>query len=447
MSSTRPPLAKSGTWQLLALMIVTFALMISAGGRNLEALLLLGLATVVMVAAREAEPGEPPPTAWVLAAVAGVIAFAFNLDILGASEGIGLGIVAVGVVLALLDRERIRMAGLAIAATGNIVACVLPWQWGRGLFDVYSLEAVGAQALLHGQNPYAPSIWDRMAVAPGVVAYGHEHLPYGVLAAAGGVPGALFGEIRLATLLWAVAATAATVVLCRRGRLTSISRRHLALLAVASPLLPSMVVTAWPETLLVAGFGLWLVAQEKHPRWAVLALTAALLVKPTALVLAFPFFVWSTRWRRQIIASSVIAGVVMLVASIGVGIPLVLDSTVLRHIFEPPRQDGLSLVAFLTMPSWGFALSVILACIVALWRRPRDVGDLCNAAALLFLVSTATAKYARFNFYYVSAAVLLMALAAYRQPTGELSLPIPRLPLRRASRARTNPSSPDPAGA
>ncbi|MFZ0919737.1 MAG: hypothetical protein WAN83_06630, partial [Candidatus Dormiibacterota bacterium] len=50
----------------------------------------------------------------------------------------------------------------------------------------------------------------------------------------------------------------------------------------------------------------------------------------------------------------------------------------------------------------------------------------CVAAAFLFMVSTAFASYARFNFYYVAAAVLLFALGSRGVPLEPISRPTPR---------------------
>jgi hypothetical protein len=77
----------------------------------------------------------------------------------------------------------------------------------------------------------------------------------------------------------------------------------------------------------------------------VVAIAACLLVKPTALVLFFPFFVWSPSWRFRIVAGSLLALAVMLICSIGVGIPSLVFDTLVRHIWEPPRYDGLTVGA------------------------------------------------------------------------------------------------------
>jgi energy-converting hydrogenase Eha subunit A len=136
-------------------------------------------------------------------------------------------------------------------------------------------------------------------------------------------------------------------------------------------------------------------------------------------VLFFPFFVWSPSWRLRILAGSLVALVVMLTFSIGVGIPALWFDTVVRHIWEPTHYDGLTVGATVfvagwgAMPSWVFPAAVVAGCVVILRRKPRDTADLCVAAAFLFLVSTVFASYARFNFYYVVAATLLLALASF----------------------------------
>jgi hypothetical protein len=150
----------------------------------------------------------------------------------------------------------------------------------------------------------------------------------------------------------------------------------------------------------------------------VVAIAACLLVKPTALVLFFPFFVWSPAWRLRIIAGSLLALAVMVICSIGVGIPALAFATLVRHFWEPVYYDGLTVGAVIhnlgggQLPGWVFPGAVAAACLAVLRVRPRDTADLCVAAAFLFMVSTAFASYARFNFYYVAAAVLLFALGS-----------------------------------
>jgi hypothetical protein len=242
----------------------------------------------------------------------------------------------------------------------------------------------------------------------------------------------LFGDIRLASVLWAIGASAIVIVVARQSHLSESSKRKLLLLTVASPLIPTMVVTAWPETLLVATFGLSIALHRRHPVWMVMAIAACLLVVPTALVLFFPFFVWSPSWRLRILAGSLIALGVMFMFSIGVGIPALWFDTVVRHIWEPTHYDGLTVGATVfvsgwgAMPSWIFPAAVVAGCTVILRRKPRDTADLCVAAAFLFLVSTAFASYARFNFYYVVAAMLLLALGCLGIDPGRLTLSLRR---------------------
>jgi hypothetical protein len=238
----------------------------------------------------------------------------------------------------------------------------------------------------------------------------------------------------VASVLWAMAAAGAVLLEARQGMLSPASQRLLLVLTVALPLIPSMVATAWPETLMAATFGLSLALFRRHPVWMVVAIAACLLVKPTALVLLFPFFVWSPPWRLRIVAGSLLALAIMLICSIGVGIPAVVFATLVRHFWEPVYYDGLTVGAVVhnfgggSLPGWVFPGAVAVACLAVLRVRPRDTADLCVAAAFLFIVSIAFASYARFNFHYVVAAVLLFALgsrgislAPERRPTCDVT--------------------------
>jgi hypothetical protein len=405
----------SGDATLLATVAVVLALMISAGSSNPAALLLLAIASGLLLASRSMTAAEPSKATWVAAIGCCALAFFFNTDLFGGLEVFCAAAVVIGVVIALTWRFR---TGVAIAATASVAAATLPWHWGVGLFDVFYLETAGARSLLHGANPYSATIYDRVPIAPGVVVIGPEHLPYGPTVAVASLPGALVGDIRVASVLWAIAAAAVVLVVAHQGMLSPASRRLLLVLTVALPLMPSMVVTAWPETLMVAAFGLSLALHRRHPVWMVVAIAACLLVKPTALVLFFPFFIWSPSWRWRIVAGSLLALAIMLICSIGVGIPALAFDTVVRHIWEPARYDGLTVGALVhnlgggKLPGWVFPGAVAAACLAVLRVRPRDTADLCVAAAFLFLVSVAFASYARFNFYYVVAAVLLFAIGS-----------------------------------
>jgi hypothetical protein len=417
----------SGDATLLAMVAIVLALMISAGSSNPAALLLLAIGSALMLASRSMVAAEPSKATWIAAIVCCALAFFFNTDLFGGPEVIFAATVVLGVVIALRWRFR---AGVAIAAAGSVAASTVPWHWGKGLFDVFYIEAAAAQSLLHGGNPYSATIYDRVATAPGIVVIGPEHLPYGPTVAVAALPGALVGDIRVASVLWALAAAAVVLAVARQGLLSPASRRLLLVLTVALPLVPSMVVTAWPETLMVATFGLSLALHRRHPVWMVVAIAACLLVKPTALVLFFPFFIWSPSWRLRIVAGSVLALAVMLICSIGVGVPAIVFATFVRHIWEPTYYDGLTVGAFVhnnlggrSLPGWVFPGAVGAACLAVLRLRPRDTADLCVAAAFLFLVSTAFASYARFNFYFVVAAVLLFALGSLGVSPGGTSLP------------------------
>jgi hypothetical protein len=409
----------SGDATLLAVVAVVLALMISAGSSNPAALLLLAVAATLLVAARSMVATQPSKITWVAAIACCALAFFFNRDLFGGPEVICAAAVVIGVVIALRWRFR---AGVAIAAAASIAASTVPWHWGVGLFDVFYIETAAARSLLHGANPYSATIYDRVPIAPGVVVIGPEHLPYGPTVAVASLPGAVVGDIRVASVLWAIAAAAVVLVVARQGMLSPASRRLLLVLTIAVPLVPLMVAT----------FGLSVALQRRHPAWMVVAIAACLLVKPTALVLFFPFFVWSPAWRARIVAGSILALAVMLICSIGVGIPSVAFATLVRHIWEPPYYDGLTVGAMVhnlgggPLPGWVFPGAVAAACLAVLRVRPRDTSDLCVAAAFLFLVSVAFASYARFNFYYVVAGVLLLALGSFGVSPGSVGLPFGR---------------------
>ena len=411
---------------LIAIVAVVLALMISAGSRNPGALLLLGIAAALLVASRSLVPSEPSNATWVAAIGCCSIAFFFNADLFGNTEVLFAAVVVIGVMLALRWRFSV---GVAIVAAASLVASTEPWRWGVGLFDVFYVEAAAAARLLHGGNPYSATIYDRVPIAPGVLAVGPEHFPFGPLVPVASLPGALFGDIRLASILWAIGAGAVVILLARQSRLSLSSRRMLLLLTVASPLIPTMVVTAWPETLLIAMFGLSIALHRRHPVWMVMAIAACLLVVPTApgallpvlrvvsvLAAAHPGGLTGRTWRDVRLQHRR-------------GRPSALVPT--QWCATSGSRRTMTASPSARASSW----RVGAQCRRGSFQRPSSRAawlscgasqeirrDLCVAAAFLFLVSTIFASYARFNFYYVVAATLLLALASFGVDPGSVGV-------------------------
>jgi hypothetical protein len=186
---------------------------------------------------------------------------------------------------------------------------------------------------------------------------------------------------------------------------------------LALPLSAGMVQNAWIDIITMAGFGGWLVLRDRHPRWAILILAIALAAKPIFLPALLPIFVWSKPGRLQIILSGVGAGLIVLPFAVATGFSAFYTYVVENHITGGPRFDSLTVTSYLhfmgrdALPlvvTAAIVLTVIMICVV---HQPRDQGDLLTAGAVICTIGFIMLKQAFFNYYFIPATLLVMALA------------------------------------
>ena len=97
----------------------------------------------------------------------------------------------------------------------------------------------------------------------------------------------------------------------------------------------------------------------------------------------------------------------------------------------PPRADGLTVISWIYW-RFGIALPAVagtaaagVAAIVLLGRRPTDATDLLARAAALSIIAFLFAKWAFFNYYYVSAVLLALACEGQLFDPEDVALPLP----------------------
>jgi hypothetical protein len=207
-----------------------------------------------------------------------------------------------------------------------------------------------------------------------------------------------------------------------------------------------MVHFAWVDVYMMAFLVGWLALRRSHRRWAILLLAAAMLVKPLALVVLVPWLVWSNRARLEIFIAAVAAFLFALPFALGVGLQTFAYDIVGVQLDLPPRFGALTLVALAwklthrTLPSLVSLLGVAALVAAIAWRgRPRDEADLSLQASVLSIASFLLAKWALFNYYFISEVMILAAIAAVgvRFAPGEAQLPFASL-AQRMRRGLTN---------
>jgi hypothetical protein len=317
------------------------------------------------------------------------------------------------VVHSVFKLAAVRVAAFGLAATSVAIGIATNITWGRATIDVFQFQQAAAQALLHGQNPYSPTVRSPELVPPGVLAWLQLHFPYGPIIPVLEAPFRLLGDVRALHILAALVLSAAVLVLARRAGTLD----RTACVVMAFPLTVGMVLYSWIDVITMAGLVVWLVTFRSHPRIATFALVLALLGKPTTAIAMVPILFWSIRARRQVIIAVAVAAVVILPFALATGLAQFYYDVFGVQLAVLPRPDALTVNAYLIslkLPLLPFAASaaiIALTAVLVLRHRPRSYGDLLSGTAVLAMVSFLVAKWAFVNYYYIPAVLLMLAIA------------------------------------
>jgi hypothetical protein len=161
---------------------------------------------------------------------------------------------------------------------------------------------------------------------------------------------------------------------------------------------------------------------------ATIALALALGAKPTTLIALVPIFFWSVRARRQTVIAGVAAALFVVPFALATGLSQFYYNVLGVQLDVFPRFNALTIDTFLktfSLPILPFAVSAVViaaATMLVLRRRPATYGDLLTGTAILATVSFLVAKWAYFNYYYIPAVLLMLAIAG-----GSLPLDAPEM--------------------
>jgi hypothetical protein len=326
---------------------------------------------------------------------------------------------AAAILLYSAARQRVtKMLAFALAGVSAVAAVVANMTWGFADIDVFHFQQDASQALLHGQNPYSPVVASPEAVAPAVPTFQNLHLPYGPILAVLEAPFRLVGDIRLLHIVAALIISVAVLTLARRAGTLDRS----ACVVMAFPLTIGMIIFSWVDIITMAGLAVWLVTFRSHPKLAIIALALALGAKPTTLIALVPIFFWSIRARRQVLLASIIAALIVLPFAMITGFAQFYYNVLGVQLNDPSRLDSLTVNSFLysvhlsLLPAPVSAVVIATTTILVLRRRPTSYGDLLTGTAILATISFFVAKWAYFNYYYIPAVLLMLAIAGNNLP-------------------------------
>jgi hypothetical protein len=318
-------------------------------------------------------------------------------------------------------RTRTATVVAFVLTGGAAVAGILAnLQWGMASIgdDVFHFQQTAAQALLNGQNPYAPLVESANVLPPGKANWILLHFPYGPVLPVLEAPFRLLGDIRVLHVLAAVVLSAAVLVLARRAGTFDTS----ACVVMAFPLTVGMALFGWVDIVTMAALATWFVSFRTHPRLATLALVIALAVKPTTLIALVPILFWSVRGRRQVAIAAVFTALFVLPFALFTGLSQFYYDVLGVQLAVLPRLDSLTVNSFLNaygLPVLPFAVSALVigvTTVMVLRHRPATYGELFTGTAILATVSFLVAKWAYFNYYYIPAVLLMLAVAGNSLP-------------------------------
>ena len=317
-----------------------------------------------------------------------------------------------------LVRARFLLLLLCFVFLGIVVLRASPRPW----IDVWVFQQGGADALLHGANPYSasyPDIYGPNALAP----YAPELLqgqrvvafPYPPLTLLAGVPAfAAFGDVRYA-LLALTAAAAWLIARAAPGNTGELA----AGLVLFQPRTMFVLEQAWTEPLVLFCFALTVYAISRGAHWALVGAALGLLVasKQYSLFLVVPLAFAMPRRRSLWVAAAVLLA---LLVPFALPDPAGFWRGLVRfHFVQGFRADSLSLTALgvrLAGPSvQAIALAgvVLGAAVLAFCARRRlELPLACAAAAAAWAGVLIWNKQSFCNYWWLCSALLALAAAS-----------------------------------
>nr|MDQ2658860.1 hypothetical protein [Verrucomicrobiota bacterium] len=296
---------------------------------------------------------------------------------------------------------------------------------------VHMFQARAADALWHGQNPYAvryPNVYGHQTpfYGPGVVdpsgAWLNYGFPYPPLSLLMSMVGFLAGDVRIADAL-AATIVAALMFAARPGRISALA----AALLILTPLSVLVIYVSWTETLLALSFSLVMFCacrRGKFDWFLPIALGLFFATKQYA-ILSLPLLLLLVGQKNQV---RELARLILIAGLVGAAITLpfllwnptaFIRAVVLFQMFQPFRPDAISYPALIYAlnghhdPSiWISFAALFAALLLALWRCPRTPAGYAAGVTFVNLTFFIFNKQAFPNYYYFVVVTACWALAA-----------------------------------
>lgn len=339
-----------------------------------------------------------------------------------------------GLVLAavpLIRHTRAAWVPVIVGAALIVWATVSHWSWGNAVIDVFQEVQGSTQALVHGQNPYAPLYSIYLDSPLHHIVHGTASFNYGPVVVLLSVPARLLGDVRVTMVALNLSILVAALIWLRRGVPGGHLAATLVALWVVSPFIPLMILSAWTDSVSMACAVWWLLLRDRHRNWSIVFLALALASKPTFVPIVIPMLFWvRTTWREFLWATSA-AVVIVAPFALWTGIPQFVYDTITIYNDLPTRRDSVGFNGLLAVLGHGLVPAALLltgtvvTLIVFTLRSPHDYADLLLLGSGMLIVICFFAKQAFLNYDYSAAIALLLVIGAgTMRPLTPLTTPL-----------------------
>lgn len=284
--------------------------------------------------------------------------------------------------------------------------------------DVFDMQTQGADALLHGRDPYATISVPDSADSTFSVPYTYPPVQLLVTTLAR----AATGDVRFAMVLMLILAAVGARMALRDG--DPLLRDSVALILFAGPITAFVLDQGWVDVVPLGFAGLAAWAWSSGKRTAAAVLFALTFAAKQPLVIGFPLLLLLPGITRKQLATALGVAVAITLPFFAWDPGAFIDGTVRYFIHLSPRPDALT-VSNLVRMRFGHApgellgaASALLICAAAWKRVERSLATLFVLFTVALLCFFATGKIAFMNYYFFLGGLAAIAAVLLAQLSG-----------------------------
>ena len=318
-----------------------------------------------------------------------------------------------------LDRRTVLVIAGALAGASVIAGIAVLVLSPAPLIDVWSMQQAAAEALLHGQNPYAMQLPD---IVTGTKV---DYYPYAPLPMVLTIPGWLLaGDVRASLLAAGLGTILLAGALASPDATAGFGKRAAIILVAWLAVRPTgtfQLEQAWNEPFAVALFAASMLLWRNGRLDAAAAVFGLAIACKQYLFVVGPMLVLfpHARFRHLVIAGAVTVATFVPFAIVDA--KDLIEDTILVHVRWAPRYDALTINSWLharfgLAPIGALSAGLPLAAFAAIGFRgltaQRRIGRAMIGIAAVLLAAFIVAKQAHANYYDLAEALLVLGAIA-----------------------------------